>query len=140
MALIAWRFATGTPPRRRALAIGTPIALVFLATQIAHQLARVLELGPGPLDDVIRWSYVVARAAIWYGFLMALVAAELFAGRVLRRVVEASLRRPSLRDIEAMLRGPLGDPGLRLAFWRSAARRVGRRRRRTPSGRPAGGC
>jgi signal transduction histidine kinase len=119
MGVIVRRFATGTPPRRRALAIGTPIALAFLATQIMHQVARTFELGPGPLVDVIRWSFVVARAAIWYGFLIALVAAELFAGRVLRRVVEASLRRPSVRELEAMLRAPLGDPGLRLAFWRS---------------------
>ena len=50
MALIAWRFAPGTPPRRRALAIGTPIALVFLATQVAHQLVQVLELDAGPVD------------------------------------------------------------------------------------------
>jgi signal transduction histidine kinase len=38
---------------------------------------------------------------------------------VLRGMVEASLRRPSVRDLEAMLRGPLGDPHLRLAFWRT---------------------
>jgi signal transduction histidine kinase len=119
MALISWRFATGTAPRRRALAIGTPIALVFLGTQIAYQATRVVDLDPGWLDTVIRWAVVVARAAVWYGFILALVAAELFAGRVLRRVVEASLQRPSLREIEAMLRGPLGDPQLRLVFWSS---------------------
>jgi signal transduction histidine kinase len=121
MALIASRFASGTPPRRRALTIGTPIALVFLATQVAHQVARLVNLDPGPVDDVIRWSYVAARAAVWYGFLLALVAAELFAGRVLRRVVEESLRRPSVREIEGMLRRPLGDPRLQLAFWRSGS-------------------
>jgi signal transduction histidine kinase len=65
---------------------------------------------------------VIARASLWYGLVLALVAAELFAGRVLRRIVEASLRRPSLRELEAMLRVPLGDPGLRLAFWRSGSR------------------
>jgi signal transduction histidine kinase len=37
---------------------------------------------------------------------------------VLRRVIDASLRRPPVSDLEAMLREPLGDPGLRLAFWR----------------------
>jgi signal transduction histidine kinase len=119
MFLIGWRFVSGTPPRRRALAIGTPIVLVFLATQIAHQIARLSNLEPGPVDDFIRWSYVAARAAIWYGFLLALVAAELSAGRVLRRLIEATLRRPPVRELEAMLRGPFGDPGLRLAFWRS---------------------
>ena len=29
-----------------------------------------------------------------------------------------SLRRPALGELEAMLRGPLGDPGMRLGFRR----------------------
>ena len=122
MGVIAWRFATGSPPRRRALAIGTPIALAFLATQVAHQVVQVLDLDAGTLDSVVRWAYVVARAALWYGFIFALVAAEMFAGRVLRGIVQESLRRPSLSELEGMLRGPLGDPDLRLAFWRSSSR------------------
>ena len=64
----------------------------------------------------MQWAIVISRASLWYGFLLALVAAELFAGRVLRGIVEASLRRPSLDELEAMLKEPLGDPDLRLAF------------------------
>jgi signal transduction histidine kinase len=122
IALIAWRFAAGTPPRRRALAVGVPIALVFLVTQVAHQVVQLWSLQGSPVSEVVTWAYVAARACLWYGFLLALVVAELFAGRVLRRVVETSLRRPSLSEIEAMLRGPLGDPRLRLVFWHSASR------------------
>jgi signal transduction histidine kinase len=122
IALIAWRFAAGTPPRRRALAIGVPIALVFLVTQVAHQVVQLWSLDPSPVGEIVTWTYAAARACLWYGFLLALVAAELLAGRVLRRVVETSLRRPSLSEIEAMLRGPLGDPRLRLVFWQSAGR------------------
>ena len=48
---------------------------------------------------------------------MALIAAELFAGRVLRGLVKASLQRPRLDELEGMLKRPLGDPDLRLAFW-----------------------
>ena len=114
MALIAWRFLAGSPPRRRALAIGTPIALVFLGAQFVNQITRLLNLEAGLADDIIRGTVVAARATIWYGFLLALVAAQLFAGRVLRRLVEASLRRPSLREVEAMLRGPIGDPAVGL--------------------------
>src|SRR6185437_15355159 len=33
--VLIWRIATGTPPQRRALAIGTSVALAFLALQIA---------------------------------------------------------------------------------------------------------
>jgi hypothetical protein len=56
------------------------------------------------------------------GFLFALIAAELYAGRVLRRLNRDSLGRPTFRELEGLLRGPLGDPGLRLGFWRAEPR------------------
>jgi signal transduction histidine kinase len=114
--LIVWRLVTGTPPRRRALIIGAPVALAFLLSQAAYQSARLLEVEAGDLYPVIQWTIVGTRSSIWYGFLLALIAAELFAGRMLRRVVIDSLRRPGPRELEAMLRGPLGDPTMRLAF------------------------
>jgi signal transduction histidine kinase len=118
LALIVHRFAAGTPPRRRALAIGAPIAIFFLVTQMAYQGANLVGFDTGPLHTAAQWAIVVSRSTLWYGFLLALVAGELFAGRVLRRLVQESLQRPQLDELEAMLKGPLGDPGLRLAFWR----------------------
>jgi hypothetical protein len=35
--LLFWRFVTGTPPRRRALAIGGPVALLFLLMQATYR-------------------------------------------------------------------------------------------------------
>jgi signal transduction histidine kinase len=75
----------------------------------------------GALANDARWLIVVARSSIWYGFLFALIAAELFAARVLRTMIGESLRRPSVDQLEELLRRPLGDPGLRLAFWRPRA-------------------
>jgi signal transduction histidine kinase len=40
----------------------------------------------------------------------------------LRRLSRDSLGRPSFRELEGLLRGPLGDPGLRLGFWRPRSR------------------
>ncbi len=60
--------------------------------------------------------FVAARAGVWYGFLFALIAAELFAARAMKRLVEQSLHRPSRRELEMLLRKPLGDPQLRLHF------------------------
>lgn len=117
-AVLIWRFASGSPPRRRALVIGTPIALVFLFTQAAYQLSVALGPADRELNTFLRWSFVVARSALWYGFLLALVAAQIFAARVLRQMVGESLRRPSFGELESLLRRPLGDPGLRLAFHR----------------------
>jgi signal transduction histidine kinase len=125
--VVGWRFAVGTPPRRRALAIGTPIALLYLVVQATQQALFVV--APGGLagsarwvQDVVQWTLAGSRACIWYGFLFALIAAELRAGRVMRRLVRASLAHPSMWELEGMLRGPLGDPGLRLGFWRSSTR------------------
>ena len=121
-AVIAWRFHTGTPPRRRAHAIGSPIAVLFLLTAAAYRGLLVFEpggLGAGErwIQDWLRWGLAGTLALIWSGYLLALVAAQLFAARVLRDVVDASMRRPSVEGLERLLRERLGDPGLRIGFW-----------------------
>jgi signal transduction histidine kinase len=123
--LILWRIASGTPPQRRVLLVGGPVALLFLATQATFQATTWAAVNPGGLNTGIRWTLVGTRAALWYGFLLALLAAEIFAGRVLRQILSASLERRSLPDLEATLRRPLGDPSLRLAFWQSGKRSWG---------------
>jgi signal transduction histidine kinase len=114
--LLIWRLVKGTPPRRRALAIGTPIALLFLAFQVTFQLLGALDAPQSDFSEFVKWGIVGARAALWYGFLAALIAAELFAARAMERLVGQSLRKPSKDELEAMLRAPLGDPELRLVF------------------------
>jgi signal transduction histidine kinase len=120
-ALLIWRIATGSPPQRRALAIGTSVALLFTATQIAFLSLSVLEVDAPELQETLQWTFTLARAAVWYGFLFALIAAQLFAARALQRLVRQSLRRPSRRELEAMLREPLGDPSFQLRFWDAQA-------------------
>jgi signal transduction histidine kinase len=124
--LLVWKFVNGTPPRRRALAVGAPIAMGYLLAQSTYQTVQLVDAHFGGvtsqnLNGPLQWVIAGFRAAPWYGFLFALIAAELFAGRVLRSVVRRSLGRPSLREMEEMLREPLGDPGLRLGFWRARA-------------------
>jgi signal transduction histidine kinase len=115
-ALLVWRLLTGTPPQRRALAIGTPIALLFLVLQIVYLLLTYAPTTLTTLHEVVRWTFVGARALIWYGFLAALIAAQLFAARATQRLVHQSLRRPSRGELEVLLRDRLGDPALRLVF------------------------
>jgi signal transduction histidine kinase len=124
--LLVWKFVTGTPPRRRALAVGAPIAMCYLLAQSTYQTLQLVDAHFGGatsqnLNGPLQWVIAGFRAAPWYGFLFALIAAELFAGRVLRDVVRRSMGRPPLRELEGMLREPLGDPGLRLGFWRASA-------------------
>jgi signal transduction histidine kinase len=112
--LLVWRMVTGTPPQRRALAIGAPIALLFTMLQVAYQFGKLVHPDPTALQSVIQWAFAGVRSMIWYGFLLALISAQLFAGRALHSLVRQSLRRPTQRELEAMLREPLGDPRLQL--------------------------
>jgi signal transduction histidine kinase len=121
-AVVIRRFITGSPPRRRALAIGTPVALLFLLCEILYQLLTIAGAEDGELYGVVIWVFVAARASVWYGFLFALIAAQLFAARAMMRLVEQSLNRPSTQDLEVLLREPLGDPQLRLQFLADPAR------------------
>jgi signal transduction histidine kinase len=114
--LLVWRMVAGTSPQRRALAIGAPIALLFTLLQITYQSLQLVQLGDTELYSVIQWAIAGARSMIWYGFLLALIAAQLFAGRTLHSLVRQSLRRPTQRELEAMLREPLGDARLQLLF------------------------
>src|SRR5262249_54535811 len=67
--LLLFRLVTGTPPRRRALAIGTPIALVFLLVQATYQLTFIAGGSNEELNTIMRWTFLVARSLLWYGFL-----------------------------------------------------------------------
>jgi signal transduction histidine kinase len=119
--LLIWRIVTGTRPQRRALVIGTSIALLFLGMQITYLSLSVVEADAPEFQKAMQWGFTAARAAVWYGFLFALIAAQLFAGRTLNRLVRQSLRRPSRGDLETMLRSPLGDPTFELRFWNPKA-------------------
>jgi signal transduction histidine kinase len=115
-ALLVWRLATGRPPQRRAMALGAPIAVIFLLLQATFHLLALMAPDATEARDVVAWTFAGARAALWYGFLAALISAQLFAARALERLVAGSLRRPSQRELEAMVQVPLGDPGLRLSL------------------------
>jgi hypothetical protein len=116
-ALLVRRLVTGTPPQRRARSVGTALALLFLALQVTFHVVALVAPETTSLQGAVAWSFVGAGSAIWYGFVLALVVAELFAARALQGLLERSLRGASDHELEAMLREPLGDPDLRLRFW-----------------------
>jgi signal transduction histidine kinase len=95
-----------------------------VAFLIAYAAFATIDLtSPGgsmPADAAFRWVPVIARVLLPLGFLLALVQAELVAGRVLRKTVELLVHRPPLDEVEAALARALGDPGLRLAFRRDS--------------------
>jgi signal transduction histidine kinase len=116
--VLVWRLAAASAPRRHMLSIGMALALCFLASQFAYQLSNLAD-ADGGFDTLAMWAVAIFRSTLWYGFLAALVSAQLYAARVLRRIVGETLRHPTFAELEAMLRAPAGDPGLRLLFWRA---------------------
>src|SRR3954469_3522878 len=57
-ALVIRRFVAGTPPQRRALAIGTPVALLFLLCEILFQLSNIVGADDSELYRVLIWVFV----------------------------------------------------------------------------------
>ena len=47
-AMVIHRYVTGTAPQRRALAVGTPVALLFLLCEILYQLLTIIGARTAP--------------------------------------------------------------------------------------------
>jgi signal transduction histidine kinase len=101
---------------------------------MTYQLLTIVGAEDSQLYGIVIWVFVAARAAVWYGFLFALVAAQLFAARATERLLEQSLNHPSKGELEIMLREPLGDPQLRLQFLQDDAAEPDLERRAVEAG------
>jgi signal transduction histidine kinase len=118
-AVLVARLVSTPAFRLGAVAAGTAVGLVFLAVDAAYTAALLVRPSwETEADSYLRWTIVVSRAFVPWGFLFALLAAEIAAGRVLRRLVDVSLGSHSLADLEAALSDALGDRELRLGLWR----------------------
>jgi signal transduction histidine kinase len=111
-AVIAVRFVRASRPRRRSLAFGDAAGAVYLIAFSVYRLALQADLGAQRL----RWVLVAALALLAWGFLAALIQAEVFAGRVLRETVARSLEHPTVAEAEAALREVLDDPQAKIGF------------------------
>ncbi len=116
--VILVRLARADPPRRRALVIGALVAVMFLAAfgvyVAANLFTSLLTLAVG---TPARWVLPASRAALPFGYLLALVDAELYAGRVITATVDRALRSSSTLDVIRTLPRALGDPELAVGFW-----------------------
>jgi signal transduction histidine kinase len=136
-AVLVFRFVRGSAPQRRALGIGAAVGLAFTLAFAAYY-AAVLAGATGALGP-LRWTLVAAQSLIAWGFLAALLRAEIFAGRVLEKTVAQSLAHPTIAEVEQSLRAALGDPLLRLGFCIPSGRLVDSRGRELEAPPPAAG-
>ena len=103
-------------PQRRALMAVALTSLLWLPAYFVYTFAgRVLHVDQGTLDD-LQWGIVATRILLPVGFLVALLEAQLFAGLVLRTLLERLTTRPAAREWRDTIAEALDDPALRLGF------------------------
>jgi signal transduction histidine kinase len=116
--VVVAEFVRADPPRRRALLIGSVMAVLFLFSFAIYVAANLsTPLAASAIVTPTRWILPAARAALPLGYLVALVDAELYAGRLVSRIVDRALRSSRLTDVTEALSAAVGDPQLAFGFW-----------------------
>jgi signal transduction histidine kinase len=103
------------PQRRALLAVAVTSLLYLPAYFITNFSLWILELDLATVQTMA-WFIVGARILLPLGFLLALVQAEVFAGRALRILLERLTARPSPDRWRDAVAEALGDPALQLAY------------------------
>jgi signal transduction histidine kinase len=117
------RLRNASQPQRRALMAVAVTSLLFLPAYFVHSFAAsILKLDQATLD-ALAWGVVGARILLPLGFLIALLQAELFAGRALRMLFERVAARPTPEQWRDTIAEALDDSALRLGYHDPATER-----------------
>ncbi len=117
IALLSYRMATATRPRRRALMpVYVPAVLLTVPVLIFHGIVtQHLDLDPSTISDV-GWFLTVGRALIPYGFVLSIVVSTFFAATALKKIVSRLVENPSAAELRTTLAAALDDPSLKIGF------------------------
>lgn len=111
------RFRAATRPQRRTL---VPVAAssLLLVPALFVVYFSVLVLGVnGGTQDALWWMLVGMWILFPLGFAVALLQADLFAGRAFRQLLSELANRPTPERWRDIVADALDDPSLRLAYW-----------------------
>ena len=117
LAVLFYRLATATRPRRRAL-IPVYVLAVMLTVPVLIFHGVVgdhLDVDPSTISDV-GWFLSVGRALLPYGFVLSIVVSTFFAATALKKIVARLVESPSAAQLRATLAESLDDPSLELGF------------------------
>ena len=117
IALLFYRLATATRPRRRALIpVYLPAVMLTAPVLIFHGVVtNHLDLDPNTIWDV-GWFLTVGRTLLPYGFLLSIVVSTFFAATALKRIVIRLVENPSAAELRTTLADALDDPSLEIGF------------------------
>ena len=117
LAVLFYRLATATRPRRRAL-IPVYVVAVMLTVPVLIFHGVVgdhLDLDPSTISDV-GWFLTVGRALLPYGFVLSIVVSTFFAATALKKIVSRLVENPSAAQLRTTLAEALDDPSLELGI------------------------
>ena len=117
LAVLFYRLATATRPRRRALIpVYVPAVMLTATVLIFHGIVGDhLDLDPSTISDV-GWFLAVGRALLPYGFVLSIVVSTFFAAAALKMIVSRLVESPSAAQLRATLAEALDDPSLEIGF------------------------
>jgi signal transduction histidine kinase len=123
LAVVGARFVGASAPRRRASLVVLAVAAFFLVSWVAAHAARLGS--PVNVQLVAQTSSVqlLARVVLPLGFLAALLHAEYYAARAVRRLMEGLGAGLSMGRLRSVLAAAVGDPDLRIGVWDGQLRR-----------------
>ena len=117
LAVLFYRLATATRPRRRALIpVYVPAVMLAATVLIFHGIVGDhLDLEPSTISDV-GWFLTVCRALLPYGFVLSIVVSTFFAATALKKIVTRLVENPSAAELRTTLADALDDPSLEIGF------------------------
>jgi signal transduction histidine kinase len=113
---LARRLRAASRPERRELAAVAATTFPFLPALALLSLGRLFHASEGTME-ALSWVFAATVIVFSFGFLAALVQAELFAGRALRRLLLELAGRPTPSRWRGVVAAALDDPSLRLGYW-----------------------
>ena len=117
LAVLFYRLATATRPRRRALIpVYVPAVMLAATVLIFHGIVGDhLDLDPSTISDV-GWFLTVCRALLPYGFVLSIVVSTFFAATALKKIVTRLVENPSAAELRTTLAEALDDRSLEIGF------------------------
>ena len=115
------RFRASTRPQRRTFVPVAATSLLLVPSLFVFYFS-VLVIGVGEgTYDALSWLLVGMWIVFPLGFAIALVQADLFAGRAFRQLLSELANRPTPEAWHAIVVDALDDRSLRLGYWDPAA-------------------
>ena len=116
--LLVARLLLASRPRRRVLAPVYVVACAWITAFGFFGALRYLIVTEPRVWDTLGWFLTGTRVALPLAFVLALVLAQIYAGGSLATMMQRLQAQPAPAELERAAGDALGDPGLRLAFWR----------------------